>query len=258
MLRLPAVADKTFLITIGDRTVGGLSARDQMVGPWQVPVADVRGDADGLRHLSRRGDGDGRAHAARADRRRRPRAAWRSARRSPTSPPRRIARHRRRQALRQLDGRGRPSRARTPRSTTRCARSALELCPRSASASRSARTRCRCARRGARTARDKAVTAPLSLIVSAFAPVADVRAHAHAAAAHRSRRDRAAARRPRRRPQPPRRLGAGAGLRPARRRGAGPRRSPQRLKALLRTSSSSSIARAGCSPITTAPTAACS
>ncbi len=36
----PAVADKTFLITIGDRTVGGLSSRDPMVGPWQVPVAD--------------------------------------------------------------------------------------------------------------------------------------------------------------------------------------------------------------------------
>ncbi|MDR1425351.1 MAG: phosphoribosylformylglycinamidine synthase [Azoarcus sp.] len=37
----PAVASKQFLITIGDRTVGGLTARDQMVGPWQVPVADV-------------------------------------------------------------------------------------------------------------------------------------------------------------------------------------------------------------------------
>jgi phosphoribosylformylglycinamidine synthase len=41
VLRLPAVADKTFLITIGDRTVGGLISRDQLVGPWQVPVADV-------------------------------------------------------------------------------------------------------------------------------------------------------------------------------------------------------------------------
>jgi phosphoribosylformylglycinamidine synthase len=40
VLRFPAVADKTFLIAIGDRTVGGLCARDQMVGPWQVPVAD--------------------------------------------------------------------------------------------------------------------------------------------------------------------------------------------------------------------------
>jgi phosphoribosylformylglycinamidine synthase len=40
VLRLPAVASKSFLITIGDRSVGGLCARDQMVGPWQVPVAD--------------------------------------------------------------------------------------------------------------------------------------------------------------------------------------------------------------------------
>ncbi len=40
VLRLPSVAAKHFLITIGDRTVGGLTARDQMVGPWQVPVAD--------------------------------------------------------------------------------------------------------------------------------------------------------------------------------------------------------------------------
>jgi phosphoribosylformylglycinamidine synthase len=41
VLRLPAVASKNFLITIGDRSVGGFTARDQMVGPWQVPVADV-------------------------------------------------------------------------------------------------------------------------------------------------------------------------------------------------------------------------
>jgi phosphoribosylformylglycinamidine synthase len=41
VLQSPAVADKTFLITIGDRTVGGLVSRDQMVGPWQVPVSDV-------------------------------------------------------------------------------------------------------------------------------------------------------------------------------------------------------------------------
>ncbi len=41
VLHFPAVADKTFLISIGDRTVGGLISRDQMAGPWQVPVADV-------------------------------------------------------------------------------------------------------------------------------------------------------------------------------------------------------------------------
>ena len=40
VLRLPAVGDKSFLITIGDRSVGGLTTRDQFVGPWQVPVAD--------------------------------------------------------------------------------------------------------------------------------------------------------------------------------------------------------------------------
>ena len=41
ILRHPSVASKRFLVTIGDRTVGGFSHRDQMVGPWQVPVADV-------------------------------------------------------------------------------------------------------------------------------------------------------------------------------------------------------------------------
>ncbi|TXH67205.1 MAG: phosphoribosylformylglycinamidine synthase [Thiothrix sp.] len=41
VLTLPTVASKSFLITIGDRTITGMVARDQMVGPWQVPVADV-------------------------------------------------------------------------------------------------------------------------------------------------------------------------------------------------------------------------
>lgn len=41
VLQFPCVADKSFLITIGDRTVGGMISRDQMVGPWQIPVADV-------------------------------------------------------------------------------------------------------------------------------------------------------------------------------------------------------------------------
>ena len=40
VLRQPTVASKSFLISIGDRSVGGLCVRDQMVGPWQVPVAD--------------------------------------------------------------------------------------------------------------------------------------------------------------------------------------------------------------------------
>ena len=41
VLTVPAVGSKSFLITIGDRTVGGMTVRDQMVGPWQTPVADV-------------------------------------------------------------------------------------------------------------------------------------------------------------------------------------------------------------------------
>ena len=41
VLRLPTVADKTFLVTIGDRSVGGMISRDPLVGPWQVPVSDV-------------------------------------------------------------------------------------------------------------------------------------------------------------------------------------------------------------------------
>ncbi len=48
VLRLPSVASKNFLITIGDRSVGGMSARDQMVGPWQVPVADCAVTAMGF------------------------------------------------------------------------------------------------------------------------------------------------------------------------------------------------------------------
>ena len=40
LLQLPAIADKSFLITIGDRSVTGMVVRDQMVGPWQIPVAD--------------------------------------------------------------------------------------------------------------------------------------------------------------------------------------------------------------------------
>jgi phosphoribosylformylglycinamidine synthase len=51
VLSLPAVADKTFLITIGDRTVGGQISRDQLVGPWQVPVSDVAVTLADYQHL---------------------------------------------------------------------------------------------------------------------------------------------------------------------------------------------------------------
>ena len=53
VLRLPAVADKTFLVTIGDRSVGGMIHRDPMVGPWQVPVADCAVTASSFREGNR-------------------------------------------------------------------------------------------------------------------------------------------------------------------------------------------------------------
>ncbi len=49
LLHLPAIADKGFLVTIGDRSVGGLISRDPLVGPWQVPVSDVAVTLSGLR-----------------------------------------------------------------------------------------------------------------------------------------------------------------------------------------------------------------
>lgn len=57
VLHLPAVGSKSFLITIGDRTVTGLITRDQMVGPWQVPVADVAVTATSLMEGVKTGEG---------------------------------------------------------------------------------------------------------------------------------------------------------------------------------------------------------
>jgi len=54
VLRLPTVADKTFLVTIGDRSVGGMINRDPLVGPWQVPVSDVAVTVSD--YFSRRGE----------------------------------------------------------------------------------------------------------------------------------------------------------------------------------------------------------
>ena len=212
MLRLPTVADKTFLITIGDRTVGGLIARDPMVGPWQVPVADCARHRGRLRRHDRRGDGDGRAHAGRAARRRRLGAP--GGRRGDHQPRRRADR-----ALGDVKlsanwmaAAGHPGE--DARSTTRCAPSGASSARRSASRSPSARTRCRCARSGRRAASARSVTAPVSLIVTAFAPVTDVRrALTPELRADGGDSTRAAAGRPRPRQESPRRLGARAGLR---------------------------------------------
>src|SRR5260221_114106 len=52
VLRHPTVARKTFLVSIGDRTVGGLCARDPFVGPWQAPVADCAVTSMGFQEIS--------------------------------------------------------------------------------------------------------------------------------------------------------------------------------------------------------------
>ncbi|KAJ2795453.1 phosphoribosylformylglycinamidine synthase, partial [Coemansia guatemalensis] len=56
VLRLPAVGSKNFLVTIGDRSVTGLVGRDPLVGPWQVPVADVAVTCSGYNPSSRNGE----------------------------------------------------------------------------------------------------------------------------------------------------------------------------------------------------------
>jgi phosphoribosylformylglycinamidine synthase len=79
LMRLPTIADKTFLISIGDRSVGGMTARDQMVGPWQVPVADVAVTTMGYQVISAKPSPW--ASARRSPTARRLPAAWPSARR---------------------------------------------------------------------------------------------------------------------------------------------------------------------------------
>jgi len=175
VLALPAVAGKQFLITIGDRSVGGLSVRDQMVGPWQTPVADcaiVLADYDGF------------GGTAMAVGERTPLAIWDA----PASGRMAVA-----EALLNLagaagDGRrriklsanwmaaaGAPGQDAALRATVEAV--ALELCRTLelgipvGKDSLSMRTRWN------RDGAGHVMTAPVSLNVSAFAPMADVRAH---------------------------------------------------------------------------------
>jgi phosphoribosylformylglycinamidine synthase len=174
VLRLPAVADKTFLIAIGDRTVGGLVARDQMVGPWQVPVADAAGHGDQLRRHDRRGDGDGRAGARRAARRRRLGAAGDrgSDHQHRVRADREALRH---QAVRKLDGGLPAGPARTRGSTMRCARRAWSWPRRSGIAIPVGKDSLSMHTTWSERGEVRTVTSPLSLVVTAVAPVSDVR-----------------------------------------------------------------------------------
>jgi phosphoribosylformylglycinamidine synthase len=175
VLRHPTVADKTFLVTIGDRTVGGMCVRDQMVGPWQVPVADCAVTSLGL---------DTCVGEAMAIGERTPLALLDG----PASGRMAVGEAITNIAAADIDAigdiklsanwmcaAGHPGEDAALYDTVKAV--GLELCPALGVSipvgkdSMSMRTTWRDAASGA----DKAVTAPLSLVVSAFARVADVR-----------------------------------------------------------------------------------
>jgi phosphoribosylformylglycinamidine synthase len=175
VLRLPTVADKTFLVTIGDRTVGGMCVRDQMVGPWQVPVADCAvttlGYATYLGEAMAIGE---RTPLALIDGPASGRMAVGEAITNIAAAP--IADI----GLVKLSANwmcaaGHPGEDAILFDTVRAV--GMELCPALGVSipvgkdSMSMKTTWR----DAKTGEDKAVTAPLSLVISAFAPVTDVR-----------------------------------------------------------------------------------
>jgi phosphoribosylformylglycinamidine synthase len=173
VLRLPAVADKTFLITIGDRSVTGLVTRDQMVGPWQVPVADVAVTAS---------DYDGHTGEAMAMGERTPIALVHG----PASGRMAVGEAITNIAASRIDSLGRialsanwmapaghPGEDASLFDTVRAV--GAELCPALGIAIPVGKDSMSMKSVWREAGEDRAVTAPLSLIVSAFAPVSDVR-----------------------------------------------------------------------------------
>ena len=164
MLRFPAVADKSFLIHIGDRTVGGLSVRDQLVGPWQVPVSDVAITATGY---------EGTTGEAMAMGERTPLAVAECAGVGPHGGCRSghqycggsNRRHWRRSGCPQTGWPQPVIPARMPTCLIRSKLSATSFAAIWASRFRLAKTRCPCARAGPRTNGEYQVVAPVSLIV---------------------------------------------------------------------------------------------
>jgi phosphoribosylformylglycinamidine synthase len=173
VLRLPTVADKTFLITIGDRSVTGLVTRDQMVGPWQVPVADVAVTAS---------DYDGHTGEAMAMGERTPIALVHG----PASGRMAVGEAITNIAASRIDSLGRialsanwmapaghPGEDASLFDTVRAV--GAELCPALGIAIPVGKDSMSMKSVWREAGEDRAVTAPLSLIVSAFAPVSDVR-----------------------------------------------------------------------------------
>ena len=173
VLRLPAVASKNFLITIGDRSITGQVCRDQMVGPWQVPVADCAVTTSGFQSITGEAMAMGeRTPVALLD-------APASGRMAVGEAITNIASARInalsdiRLSANWMAAAGHPGEDERLYDTVKAV--GMELCPALGITipvgkdSMSMRTTWRDGEE------DKSVTAPLSLVISAFAPVADVR-----------------------------------------------------------------------------------
>jgi phosphoribosylformylglycinamidine synthase len=173
VLRLPTVADKTFLITIGDRTVGGMIVRDQMVGPWQVPVADAAVTTTGFDVTTGEAMAMGeRAPVALLDAAASARLAVAEAITNIASAP--IARLSDvKLSANWMASAGHPGEDARLYDAVRAV--GVELCPALGIAIPVGKDSMSMRTTWSENGLDKAVTAPLSLIVSAFAPVTDVR-----------------------------------------------------------------------------------
>ena len=155
VLAHPTVASKNFLVTIGDRTVGGLCARDQMVGPWQLPLADCAITLTDFHGFAGEAMAIGeRTPLALLDAAASARMAVGEAITNLAAAP--VASLSEVKLSANWMAAASATRARTRCCTTRCARSAWNCARNSTSASRSARTRCRCRRAGRQRRRDAA------------------------------------------------------------------------------------------------------
>ncbi len=219
VLRHPTVASKRFLVTIGDRTVGGLSHRDQMVGPWQVPVADCAvtlADYSGFRgEAMSMGE---RTPLASVDAPASGRMAVAEAITNLLAAP--IDLQRVKLSCNWMAACGEAGEDAALYDTVRAV--GMELCPRLGVSIPVGKDSLSMRTRWSEGGQTKQVIAPVSLIVSAFATLDDVRSSlTPQLQAGRHDADR---RRPRQRQAPPRRLDPRAGVERLRRRRARPRR----------------------------------
>jgi phosphoribosylformylglycinamidine synthase len=172
VLRLPAVANKTFLISIGDRTVGGMCSRDPFVGPWQVPVADVAVTVNGFKSYSGEAMAIGeRTPLALID----PRASGRMAVGEALTnlAAARVSRERVKLSANWMAAAGHDGEDAALYDTVRSV--AIELCPTLGISIPVGKDSMSMKVSWDDNGKSKAAVAPLSLIVSAFAPCEDVR-----------------------------------------------------------------------------------